>query len=162
MAHTHQYQATTRWVGNEGQGTSDYKGYSRNHDININGKSPLLCSSDPSFRGDPARHNPEELLVASVSGCHMLWYLHLCAVNRVIVEEYVDSAIGEMQENADGSGQFVQITLSPRVKVADETMIEKANELHHQANSMCFIARSLKFPVHHKPKAFVTAPVNEG
>ena len=159
MAHIHRYKAETTWVGNLGKGTSEYKGYSRNHDIAVAGKANLLCSSDPSFRGDPSRHNPEELLVASVSSCHMLWYLHLCSANGVVVEEYSDEAFGEMQENADGSGQFINITLTPRVKVADESMIEKANALHHQANSMCFIARSLKFPVHHKPNAFVSAPV---
>lgn len=153
MAHTHQYKAKTQWVGNQGTGTSDYKSYSRNHNISIEGKNELLCSSDPSFRGDKQRHNPEELLVASVSGCHMLWYLHLCAVNGVIVQEYVDNAFGEMEENQDGSGQFVHITLNPSVTVADESMIAKANALHHEANKMCFIARSVKFPVHHKPVA---------
>jgi organic hydroperoxide reductase OsmC/OhrA len=153
MAHLHQYKATTTWVGNRGKGTSDYKAYDRDHDIAIDGKNILLCSSDPAFRGDKTRHNPEELLVASLSGCHMLWYLHLCAVNGVVVAEYVDAAHGEMQENPDGSGQFISVTLNPRVIVTDESMIEKANSLHHRANEMCFIARSVNFPVHHKPVA---------
>jgi organic hydroperoxide reductase OsmC/OhrA len=157
MSHIHQYKASTRWVGNTGSGTSDYKSYSRNHDITIEGKQNLQCSSDPGFRGDKTRQNPEELLVASISGCHMLWYLHLCAVNGVVVENYVDEAIGEMQENKDGSGQFVHITLHPKVTVKDATMIERANMLHGQANQMCFIARSVKFPVHHKPSAFAVS-----
>jgi organic hydroperoxide reductase OsmC/OhrA len=159
MGHLHQYKTKTQWVGNLGTGTSDYKTYSRNHDILVEGKNDLRCSSDPSFRGDKTRHNPEELLVASISGCHMLWYLHVCAVNGVTVLEYIDEAFGEMEENKDGSGQFVHITLRPRVTVSDESMIAKANELHHEANKMCFIARSVKFPVHHKPVAVTGAEV---
>lgn len=153
MGHLHYYQAITTWVGNKGTGTSDYKAYDRNHDIAIEGKEVLRCSSDPSFRGDKSRQNPEELLVASLSGCHMLWYLHLCAVNGVVVTAYVDEAKGSMEENKDSSGQFTEVTLSPKVTVSDKTMIEKANALHHEANKMCFIARSVKFPVHHKPTA---------
>jgi organic hydroperoxide reductase OsmC/OhrA len=93
--------------------------------------------------------------VASISSCHMLWYLHLCAVNGVIVTDYTDQASGSMEENKDGSGQFTEITLQPRVVVEHESMIEKANALHHDANTMCFIARSVNFPVHHKPEAVV-------
>jgi len=155
MAHVHHYKATTTWVGNRGAGTSDYKAYDRNHDIAIEGKETLHCSSDPNFRGDRSRQNPEELLVASLSGCHMLWYLHLCAVNGVIVTAYQDEASGTMEENKDGSGQFTEVLLKPVVTVADESMIAKANALHHEANKMCFIARSVKFPVRHEPTAVV-------
>lgn len=151
MGSTHHYITTTRWVGNRGQGTNDYKGYDRNHDISMDGKPTLFCSSDPGFRGDKTRQNPEELLVASLSGCHMLWYLHLCAVNGVVVTEYVDEAVGKMEENQDGSGQFSEVTLHPLVTVSEERMIGKATDLHHEANKMCFIARSVKFPVKHQP-----------
>jgi organic hydroperoxide reductase OsmC/OhrA len=151
----HHYKTTTTWVGNRGQGTANYRAYDRNHDIAVEGRPDILCSSDPAFRGDTSRHNPEILLVASLSGCHMLWYLHLCADNNIIVTEYTDEATGTMEENKDGSGQFIEVTLNPRVTVADTSMIEKANELHHKANEMCFIARSVKFPVHHKPVALV-------
>lgn len=147
----HHYKATTKWVGNRGTGTSDYKAYDRNHDISIEGKPTLLCSSDPSFRGDKSRQNPEELLVASLSGCHMLWYLHLCAVNGIIVVEYEDSASGTMEEHQNGSGNFVEVVLRPSVTVADKTMVDKANALHSEANKMCFIANSVKFPVKHEP-----------
>ncbi len=151
----HHYKTTTKWVGNRGQGTANYRAYDRNHDISVEGRPDIVCSSDPTFRGDPSRHNPEVLLVGSLSGCHMLWYLHLCADNNIVVTEYVDEATGTMEENKDGSGQFVEVTLHPRVTVADKSMIDKANELHHKANEMCFIARSVKFPVHHKPVAVV-------
>jgi organic hydroperoxide reductase OsmC/OhrA len=151
MAHLHHYKATTTWVGNRGQGTKEYKGYDRNHDIAIVGKELLKCSSDPAFRGDKSRQNPEDLLVASLSGCHMLWYLHLCCVNGVVVTDYVDEAVGVMEENPDGSGQFTEVTLWPRVTVTEKSMVEKAEALHHEANKLCFIARSVNFPVHHKP-----------
>jgi organic hydroperoxide reductase OsmC/OhrA len=161
MADLHRYHATTKWIGNRGTGTSDYKSYDRNHDINMDGKDTLKCSSDPQFRGDRARHNPEELLVASISSCHMLWYLHLCAVNGIIVTDYTDEAEGKMEENKDGSGQFTDITLNPKVTVAEKSMIDKANKLHHDANKMCFIARSVKFPVYHKPEALVAGDISK-
>jgi organic hydroperoxide reductase OsmC/OhrA len=151
MANLHHYKSTTKWVGNKGQGTIDYKSYDRNHDILIDGKQTLLCSSDPSFRGDKSRQNPEELLVASLSGCHMLWYLHLCAVNGVVVTAYEDEANGVMQEQPDGSGHFLEVTLRPKVIVEDKSMFEKATTLHQDANKMCFIANSVKFPVRHEP-----------
>ncbi|MBT1705516.1 OsmC family protein [Chryseosolibacter indicus] len=151
----HHYKTKTTWTGNRGQGTLDYISYDRNHEIAIDGKQTLYCSSDPAFRGDKTRQNPEELLVASLSSCHMLWYLHLCAVNGIVVTEYVDEASGVMEENNDGSGQFTEVTLHPVVTVDKEEMTEKANALHHEANKMCFIARSVKFPVHHKPKVLV-------
>jgi organic hydroperoxide reductase OsmC/OhrA len=156
----HFYKATTTWIGNRGTGTSEYKAYDRNHDIAIEGKPVLTCSSDPSFRGNRSRHNPEELLVCSLSSCHMLWYLHLCAVNGVIVTAYTDEARGTMEENKDGSGHFTEVVLNPKVTVQDKTMIDKANALHHEANKMCFIARSVKFPVHHKPIMLVEAISN--
>ena len=160
MDHLHHYKAVTTWVGNRGTGTSGYKDYDRNHDIETEGRKSLLCSSDPSFRGDPSRHNPEQLLVASLSGCHMLWYLHLCSVNGVVVTAYVDEATGTMEENKDGSGQFSEVILSPQVTVLDKSMIQKANELHQDANKMCFIARSVKFPVRHQPVTIAVVNVN--
>src|SRR5688500_3280971 len=129
MAQLHHYKATTTWVGNRGIGTSDYKAYERNHDISIAGKEILKCSSDPSFRGDKSRHNPEGLLVASLSGCHMLWYLHLAAVNKVVVIEYIDEASGTMEENPDGSGQFTEVTL--------RRSEEHTSELQSPCNLVC-------------------------
>jgi len=118
--------------------------------IRISGKPDLPGSSDPAFRGDPARYNPEELLLASVSSCHMLWYLHLCAEAGVIVVSYEDNPAGEMTETADGGGRFTTITLRPKIEVKEASMITKANELHKRANELCFIANSLNFPVNHE------------
>jgi organic hydroperoxide reductase OsmC/OhrA len=148
----HHYQATIQWTGNKGTGTSTYTAYNRSYDMSIPGKAMIQGSSDPAFRGDKSKHNPEDLLVMSLSSCHMLWYLHLCAQHGVIVTDYLDEATGTMAENSDGSGQFTEVTLKPKVTVKDASMIEKAEALHHQANQMCFIARSVKFPVNHKPE----------
>ena len=147
----HHYKATITWTGNTGKGTSDYRAYERNHTISIDGKPTIPGSSDPSFRGDPTRYNPEEMLVASLSACHMLWYLHVCTEAGVVVVDYTDDATGTMAETADGGGHFKEVTLHPKVTVSDESMIAKANELHRKANKLCFIANSCNFPVNHIP-----------
>ncbi len=147
----HHYQLTITWTGNTGPGTSGYKEYDRSHSILIDGKAELFASSDPAFRGDQTKHNPEELLLASVSSCHMLWYLHLCAVAGIVVTGYTDVATGTMTETTNGVGRFTEITLQPVVIVAGANMMEQANRLHKKANELCFIANSLNFPVHHFP-----------
>lgn len=153
----HQYKASLHWTGNKGTGTDGYTKYERSHTINITGKPELLLSSDPSFRGNRSCYNPEELLVCSISSCHMLWYLHLCMDAGVVVIGYQDQAEGTMEEAADGSGRFTEITLYPKVTVASAEMVEKANALHKQAHKMCFIANSVNFPIHHKAHAEVMA-----
>ncbi len=152
----HHYQITTQWTGNQGTGTSDYKAYNRSHMVSGAAKAiEIPCSSDPSFNGDPTRYNPEELLVAALSACHMLWYLHLCAVNGVVVMDYRDKASGIMEEWKNHSGKFESVTLYPLVIVTKEAMVEKAMALHHQAHEMCFIANSCNFEVKCKPKIIV-------
>ena len=143
----HTYKVQIDWTGNDGDGTKTYKSYRRDHTIAAEGKPPIPGSSDPSFRGDPSRYNPEELLVASLSSCHMLWYLHLCAVNHLTVIEYRDAASGVMSENEDGSGEFVRVVLRPKVTIAAGDDRARALELHHEAHKLCFIARSVNFPV---------------
>ena len=151
----HNYELTLKWTGNKGTGTSGYKEYERSHSILIDNKAEIQCSSDPAFRGDKTKYNPEELLVASVSSCHMLWYLHLCALAGIIVTDYVDNATGIMVETADGGGRFTGITLNPSVTITDSSKTEKANELHKKANELCFIANSINFPVHHNPTCII-------
>lgn len=147
---SHHYHTKIEWTGNLGSGTSDYKAYNRNHKITAPYKTDaILASSDSSFLGDKTRYNPEELLVSSIASCHMLWYLHLCATHDIVVINYSDQAEGVMEENKDGSGQFKNVTLNPKVIVKTQNMLEKANQLHHQANKMCFIARSCNFPICH-------------
>ncbi|HSR07924.1 MAG TPA: OsmC family protein [Bryobacteraceae bacterium] len=148
----HQYRVTTTWIGNLGTGTSDYRAYSRNHEIKILGKrAPLQGSADQSFRGDPARYTPEELLVASLSSCHMLWFLHLCVESGITVIEYEDAALGTMAEHPDGSGEFTSVLIRPRAVITDPARIPDAAALHHRAHDLCFIARSVNFPVEHEP-----------
>ncbi len=144
----HTYAVSMKWTGNDGPGTSHYKSYRRDHVYSAPGKPDIPGSSDPHFRGDGSRYNPEELLVAALSSCHLLWYLHLCAVNGVVVVEYEDKAIGVMQENTDGSGQFLGVDLYPKVKIAAGSDLEKAAALHDEVHHLCFIARSVNFPVH--------------
>lgn len=147
----HYYKVDIKWTGNSGKGTVSYTAYERSHIISVNGKAKIDASSDVAFRGDKTKYNPEELLVASLSACHMLWYLHLCSDAGVVVIEYKDGATGTMQETADGGGYFTEVTLSPTIIVSNKSMIGKANELHVKANQLCYIANSCNFPIHHKP-----------
>jgi organic hydroperoxide reductase OsmC/OhrA len=155
MSKHHQYKLTIKWTGNKGSGTSDYKAYDRSHEISIKGKKKLMCSSDSPFRGDEKKYNPEDMLLASLSSCHMLWYLHLCADEGIIVLEYSDNAEGKMIQTSNGSGYFTEVILNPKVIVAESNMLKKAIDLHKKANSYCFIANSVKFEVYHKPQITV-------
>jgi organic hydroperoxide reductase OsmC/OhrA len=147
----HDYTVVVEWTGNTGSGTSSYTAYERAHQITAAGKPEIVGSSDPLFRGDAARWNPAELLIASLSACHQLWYLHLCAVNRVRVLQYRDAASGTEAEHADGSGEFTRVVLRPQVVIAEGCDPATAQRLHHDAARMCFIARSVNFPVEHEP-----------
>lgn len=158
MHKTHQYRVNTAWTGNTGTGTSAYRAYERTHVLAGEGKSVSIpASSDPSFRGDKTRYNPEELLVASLSSCHMLWYLHLCSEAGVVVTAYEDAADGVMEETVEGGGRFVQVTLHPLVTVAETAMIDRANSLHAKAHHLCFIANSVNFPVNCEAACKTTA-----
>jgi len=147
----HLYEVTVAWTGNKGLGTKTYADYARDHEISAKGKPVLPASSDPAFRGDPSRYNPEDLLVASISACHMLWYLHFCAVNGVVVTRYKDEASGIMKEEKGGLGAFTEATLRPHVTITKDSDAAKALALHEQAHRFCFIANSVKFPVKNEP-----------
>ncbi len=152
MSEEHFYKAKVVWTGNEGAGTSAYKAYSRAHEISGDGgKATIFGSADPIYRGDAARYNPEELVVAALSGCHMLWYLHLCADAGVVVVDYRDESIGKLMVAADGNGKFAEVTISPRVTITNNSDAELASELHHKAHEFCFIANSMNFPVYFNP-----------
>lgn len=148
----HLYHTKVEWTGNEGKGTLDPKSYNRNHIISCLGKyDRIKGSSDAAFSGDGKRYNPEDLLVSSISACHMLWYLHLCAIHKIVVTAYTDNAVGLMEETVNGSGSFKEVTLYPTISITDPGMIEKATQLHTEANKMCFIANSCNFKIYHKP-----------
>jgi len=146
----HHYETVVSWTGNRGTGTSGYRDYDRTSDIAAEGREVILASSDPLFRGDPGRWNPELMLVASLSQCHMLWYLHLASEAGVVVVSYVDDAVGTLHEEAGAAGQFVDVVLRPRVTVVSASTIETAQALHVRANELCFVARSVNFPVRHE------------
>jgi organic hydroperoxide reductase OsmC/OhrA len=150
---THRYYTHLTWTGNIGSGTSAYTTYSRDHAISAEGHPPLLASSDPTFRGDPARYNPEQLLVAALSSCHMLWFLHLAANAKIIVTAYSDDAQGTMEEAKDGGGHFSEAVLHPAVTVVGDVLEEELARLHHRAHELCFIANSVSFPVICEPAA---------
>jgi organic hydroperoxide reductase OsmC/OhrA len=146
-AKNHLYRVEIHWTGNTGQGTESYRAYDRAHTITSANKPAIAASADSAFRGDTTKYNPEELLVASLSSCHMLWYLHLCADAGVIVTGYVDYPLGTMVELGDGSGQFSKVLLRPVVTVTAQSNANLATQLHSQAHQNCFIAKSMNFPV---------------
>jgi len=153
MAKQHHYAVDLEWTGNTGTGITGYRDYARDHIIRIANKVDLLGSADPSFRGDAAKHNPEELLVIALSSCHMLSYLHVCAVHGVVVTAYTDNATGSMETSTDGSGRMKEVVMHPQVTVKEEAMIANANELHDLAHELCFIANSVNFLVRHQAVA---------
>lgn len=147
----HTYQVDITWTGNQGKGTSDYQAYGRNYRIEAMGKPEIPASADPIFRGDKSRYNPEELFLAAIASCHMLWFLHLCSENGIVVTSYTDTPLGLMADQGDRGGRFVEVTLHPSVTVTSASMIAATNELHQKAHQLCFIANSCNFPIHHQP-----------
>jgi len=148
----HRYTPTVTWTGNTGSGTSGYKAYSRDHVISVAGRPDIPGSSDPAYRGDAGRHNPEDLLVASLSACHMLWYLHLASEAGVAVQAYRDEPEGVMVEDAARGGWFEKVTLHPVVTIAAGGDVARAAALHEPAHAKCFIANSVNFPVLCEPQ----------
>ncbi len=151
MPTRHSYEVRTVWTGNLGEGTSGYRAYRRRNEVSGDGRPVIQGSADRTFRGDADRWDPERLLVASLSQCHMLSYLHQCADAGVVVTACEDHAAGTMITDADGGGRFTEVVLRPAVRVADESMVEPARALHDRAHQLCFIASSVSFPVRHEP-----------
>lgn len=147
----HAFAATVEWRGNTGAGTANFRSYQRRYEIRADGKPSIPGDMDPAFGGDAERYNPEDLLVASLSACHMLWYLGLCAKAGVVVTAYLDQAEGTMALDANGNGQFTHVLLRPKVTVAAGTNLDRARDLHRQAHERCFVAKSVNFAVEHDP-----------
>ena len=156
MNRPHRYRVDVAWTGNRGSGTDGYRNYSRNHVIRIPGKPDLAGSSDPTFRGDATRHNPEDMLVAALSACHMLSYLHMATVAGVVVVAYDDAAEGTMLTEGDG-GRFTEVVLRPRVTIRADSDPGKALAAHEDAHHACFIANSVNFPVRCEPRIVVSS-----
>lgn len=155
MGLQHHYAIGLVWTGNRGTGTSNYKAYGRDHVLSAEGKHDIAGSSDRPFHGDVDRWNPEEMLLSALSQCHLLSYLHVAASAGIIVTDYRDDPIGTMEQTDNGGGHFTSVTLRPVVTVADESMVQQALALHHDASEKCFIAASVNFPVRHEPQVVV-------
>lgn len=152
MKREHRYEVSLEWTGDRGTGTSDYRAYGRDHVLRAAGKPDIPGSSDPAFRGDASRYNPEDLVVAALSSCHMLWYLHLCAQAGVTCVGYADRAEGTMAEGADGGGRFTEVVLHPEVTIRRGDDPAVAASLHEKAHALCFVANSVNFPVRCEPR----------
>ncbi len=158
MTTSHHYELSLEWTGDRGSGTSSPRAYGRGHLVAAPGKPSIPGSADRAFRGDADRWNPEELLVVSLAQCHMLWYLDLAARAGVVVTAYTDNPLGTMVENADGSGQFERVVLRPAVTITDRGQLGLSHRLHERAHDVCFIARSVNFPVSCEPAVQVSPP----
>lgn len=155
MIGEHRYALRATWTGDRGTGTSGYRDYDRSVTLSVDGKPDIAASSDKPFRGDPARWNPEDLLLGALSECHLLSYLHACVQAGVVVLAYTDDASGTMVEDGRGGGAFTEVVLRPTVTIAAESMREAATAAHAQARDWCFIANSVNFPVRHEPTILV-------
>ena len=151
----HRYTLTVEWTGDRGEGTANYRSYDRDHEVRAENAAAIAGSADPAFRGNPSRWNPEQLLVAAASQCHMLSYLHQAAMHGVVVINYVDHPAGVMTEDDAGGGKFTEITLHPTVTITDADQVELAESLHEPASKACFIANSLALPVGHQARTLV-------
>ena len=156
MTKEHRYEAAVRWTGAKEGTTSSYRGYSREYEAAVEGKPALRLTADGAFFGDDALHNPEDLLVISLSGCHLLTYLAECARAGLRVLSYEDEASGTMAWDGE-TYRFGEVVLRPRVVVEEGGDLALAEELHHKSHDLCFVARSMNFPVRHEPEVTVGA-----
>ncbi|MBL4893168.1 MAG: OsmC family protein [Rhizobiaceae bacterium] len=156
VVNTHDYTVKVEWTGNRGTGTSAYRAYDRNWDLATLGKPMVHCSNDPLLGGNPEKHNPEDMLIAALSSCHMLWYLHLCSEAGVIVTSYQDNPVAVGEVEPSGKGRFLSATLKPRIEITADSDLEKAAQLHDEIHQYCFVARSVNFPVTYEPEIIQT------
>ncbi|MEO0881162.1 MAG: OsmC family protein [Pseudomonadota bacterium] len=147
MKTAHEYAARIVWTGNRGDGTRTYSGYDRTWNVETPGKPVIHCSNDPLLGGDPSLPNPEDMLIASLSACHMLWFLHLASRAKITIMAYADDPVGIGETDPSGAGRFVSATLRPRITLSDIADADQADALHHEIHKYCFIARSVAFPV---------------
>ncbi len=150
MAKKHDFPNRIVWTGNRGTGTSAYRDYDRTWDMALEGKDTLSCSNDPMLGGDPSKYNPEDMLIAAISSCHMLWYLHLCSVAGVTVTAYEDTPVGVGESEPDGTGRFLEAILYPKITITKESDVQKARDIHDEIHKHCFIARSVNFPIRYE------------
>jgi len=148
----HDFTSEIVWTGNRGEGTRTYRSYDRTWDIAAPGKAPVHCSNDPMLGGDPSKMNPEDLLISALSACHMLWYLHYASDAGIVVTSYRDHPIGRGESLPSGAGRFLSAELRPEITVAPGTDLAVADAVHSRIHAVCFIARSVNFPVTYKAR----------
>ncbi|MHA7775186.1 OsmC family protein [Roseibium sp. M-1] len=152
MGKEHDYSSLIRWTGNRGEGTRTYRGYDRTWEIRTPGKPVVHCSNDPLLGGDPTLHNPEDLLLSSLASCHMLWYLHLASNAGIAVSSYEDAPVAVGETEASGAGRFLRAVLKPVITVPAGTDLARADAIHHEIHKVCYIARSVSFPVSYEAR----------
>jgi len=148
----HEYTARVTWTGNRGEGTTHYRAYDRSWNVETPGKPVIHCSNDPLLGGDPGLHNPEDMLIAALSACHMLWFLHYASDAGIAVQAYSDDPQAVGETDAGGAGRFLRVTLRPRIMVPQGTDLTRAGALHGEVHKVCFIARSVNFPIEVKAR----------
>ena len=147
----HSYTSAIRWTGNSGEGTAHYRAYTRDWEVAVPGKPVIPCSNDPLLGGNKGLMNPEDMLLSALSGCHMLWYLHLASDAGIVVTAYEDAPEGTGELEPSGAARFVKAVLRPRITVKPGADMERAHAIHHEIHKVCFIARSVNFPVEIEP-----------
>src|SRR5690625_6535368 len=131
------YSVIVDWHGAGDRGTESYTSYGRDHVVRIEGKPPLPGSSDLAFRGDADRYSPEDLFVAALAQCHMLWFLHKAAMAGVAVTGYTDRATGTMRVAVAGAGQVTEVVLHPKGEAAEPGAEAGGADPHQQATDHC-------------------------
>jgi len=156
---THEYRSALQWQRQAGETFTDNR-YSRRHVLRFDGGAELAGSSSPQVVrlpwSDPAAVDPEEMFVASLSSCHLLWFLSLAAADDWCVDEYVDDAVGVMAHDERGRMAVTLVTLRPAVRFAGPSLPSAAQlaDLHHRAQEACFIANSVRSEVRCEPRAW--------
>ena len=143
----HKYQLKLNWTGGS---EIDAIQNDRMYEVLIDRKPTIYGSADKPFFGDPEKYNPEDLLLAALSACHMMSFMYVCRKLGIKVYHYEDHATGLLKINQDGTGQFEFAELKPKVKAdhMPDGMIFK--ELNSRAAKLCFIKRSINFTVNYK------------
>lgn len=147
----HTYNSHVQWTGNRGAGTASYHAYDRTWDVAVPGKAVIHCSNDPLLGGDTTKMNPEDLILSALSACHMLWFLHYASDTEIIVTSYEDTPVGVGEVSAGGAGRFIAAVLHPKIRLQSGADIAAATAIHHRIHEVCFIARSVNFPVTYEP-----------
>jgi len=149
MSQVHLFEADLRWTGQCHEADGKLK-LERRFTLQFAGKPALEGSSPAVFNGDDSRHNPESLMVSSLTACHHLTYLAICERSGVRIVSYEDRATGTLAIK-DGKMRMVEVVLRPRVKIADAAQIERATSAHNKAHANCFISNSVNFEVKVQP-----------